>query len=153
MNNPNIKRNIRNLSVLALALLGAGAIKATKTADTHPNPTNAPIIKPYRLQEIFNGETVFLDATIKPGKPGDHIESASFSLADPDHVPAGVGIRNNKMTTTKQGEELTAELTAPSNPHKPESEIEVEVAAAEANGATSTVEEKILSEVPPPIPR
>ncbi len=144
MGNPNIKRNIRRLSMVALAVLGAVAIKEpTQTSDTHPTHTKAPLIKIYPVQETLDGGSIILGAAVKPSKSRDHIESASFSLTDPSHVPKGVSIRNNKMTATDQGEEVTAQFTAPSNLNQPKGNVEVQVTEVESNGTVSTAHEKI----------
>jgi len=181
MSNPNIKRNIRNLSAVALATIAGGVavkevvlspsstpkpvraplIKRAESSSTETVPTvtvnstsgdASPSVKVYRLSETDDDSTNALFAGVKPGKSSDYIESTSFKLTDPKDVPAGVSIEKNRIVTTHQGGFAAAQFTDPSNPNQPKGEIDVTVSATESDGASTTAHEEVPYGPPPAFP-
>jgi hypothetical protein len=178
MSNPNIKRNVRNLSAAALATLGIAAVgEGVKSVTSHPkppiaplvksiesepvkgvhvktteilsSPTKSPIVNPYLVENTLEGGNTVIGARVEPRKTGDHIDSAKISLAHPKDVPAGVSVGHSKIVENIAGEGVVAQFNDPNAINLPSGEVEVNITAIESNGATTTVQENIPYSQPP----
>lgn len=156
MSNPNIKRNVRNLSAVALATLGIAAVgEGVKSGTSHPKPPVAPLVEFNQIQDLADGTDVRIKAGVASADPSDSVESATFKLADPKKLPKGVKISdieskplqpfamnsgvdsNGTVAFQNRGtmQDISATLTAPSNLNI-NGEIPIEVAAVESDGKT-----------------
>jgi len=158
----NLPRKAKVAGAAGLAALGIGVGLQTRSDHSHrliraqgqvaqPNSRKSPNITIAPLRPIFDGGTAYLEAVVKPGKPGDPIESTTFSLVDPSKLPAGVNTAPPiDQGATPQGELVEAEFTAPSNENQLKGAVEVKVTATEADGARATEYEKVTYQKSPP---